>query len=86
VIEVAPGMVHTEEFSLVRFGGDKERADAVYQDVPDPLTAEDVAETIVNALGRPAHVDLDLIVVKPVAQAAPYRFHKGPLQVAVDAR
>jgi hypothetical protein len=40
----------------------------------------------VNALGRPAHVDLDLIVVKPVAQAAPYRFHKGPLQVAVDAR
>jgi NADP-dependent 3-hydroxy acid dehydrogenase YdfG len=86
VIEVAPGMVHTEEFSLVRFGGDKERADAVYQDVPDPLTAEDVAETIVNALGRPAHVDLDLIVVKPVAQAAPYRFHKGPLQVATGAR
>jgi NADP-dependent 3-hydroxy acid dehydrogenase YdfG len=86
VIEVAPGMVHTEEFSLVRFGGDQERADAVYADVPDPLTAEDVAETIVNALGRPAHVDLDLIVVKPVAQAAPYRFHKGPLQVAVDAR
>lgn len=86
VIEVAPGMVHTEEFSLVRFGGDRQRADAVYEDVPDPLTAEDVAETIVNALGRPAHVDLDLIVVKPVAQAAPYRFHKGPLQVAADAR
>ncbi|HWU58936.1 MAG TPA: SDR family NAD(P)-dependent oxidoreductase [Microbacteriaceae bacterium] len=86
VIEVAPGMVHTEEFSLVRFGGDQARADAVYEDVPEPLTAQDVAETIVNALGRPAHVDLDLIVVKPVAQAAPYRFHKGPLQVATGAQ
>ena len=85
VIEVAPGMVHTEEFSLVRFGGDQAKADAVYEDVPDPLTAQDVAETIVNALERPAHVDLDLIVVKPVAQAAPYRFHKGALRVATDA-
>jgi NADP-dependent 3-hydroxy acid dehydrogenase YdfG len=82
VIEVAPGMVQTEEFSLVRFGGDRARADAVYADVPNPLTADDVAESIVNALGRPGHVDLDLIVIKPVAQAAPYRFHKGRLQVA----
>lgn len=74
-------MVHTEEFSLVRFGGDQARADAVYADVPQPLSADDVAETIVNALEKPAHVNLDLIVVKPVAQAAPYRFHKGPLRV-----
>ncbi len=79
VIEVAPGMVQTEEFSLVRFGGDQARADAVYDDVPNPLTADDLAETIAHALGRPAHVDLDLIVIKPVAQAAPYRFAKGEL-------
>ncbi|GAB3612350.1 SDR family oxidoreductase [Humibacter ginsengisoli] len=82
VIEVAPGMVQTEEFSLSRFGGDKERADAVYANVPEPLTADDVAHTIVDALERPPHVDLDLIVVKPVAQAASYRFHRGPLRVA----
>ena len=81
VVEVAPGMVATEEFSLVRFGGDQTRADAVYADVPDPLTADDIAETIVGALERPPHVDLDLIVIKPVAQAAPYRFHKGPLTI-----
>jgi NADP-dependent 3-hydroxy acid dehydrogenase YdfG len=81
VVEVAPGMVATEEFSLVRFGGDKAKRDAVYDEVPEPLTAEDVAETIVGALQRPGHVDLDLIVIKPVAQAAPYRFHKGALQV-----
>jgi NADP-dependent 3-hydroxy acid dehydrogenase YdfG len=81
VIEVAPGMVATEEFSLVRFGGDQARRDAVYEDVPEPLSAEDVAETIVHALSLPKHVDLDLIVVKPVAQAAPYRLHKGELRV-----
>jgi NADP-dependent 3-hydroxy acid dehydrogenase YdfG len=84
VIEVAPGMVATEEFSLVRFGGDKSRRDAVYEDVPQPLTADDVAETIVDALERPPHVDLDLIVIKPVAQAAPYRLHKGELRVRED--
>ncbi|WP_210415920.1 SDR family oxidoreductase [Humibacter ginsenosidimutans] len=82
VIEVAPGLVHTEEFSLTRFQGDKDRADAVYADVPEPLSAHDVAVTIVDALERPPHVDLDLIVVKPVAQAAAYRLHRGPLRVA----
>ena len=81
VVEVAPGMVATEEFSLVRFGGDQEKRDAVYEDVPEPLTAEDVAGTIVHALELPRHVDLDLIVVKPVAQAASYRFAKGELKV-----
>lgn len=81
VVEVAPGMVATEEFSLVRFDGDQARRDAVYEDVPEPLTAEDVAETIVHALELPRHVDLDLIVVKPVAQAASYRFAKGALAV-----
>jgi NADP-dependent 3-hydroxy acid dehydrogenase YdfG len=84
VVEVAPGMVATEEFSLVRFGGDKARRDAVYEDVPEPLSAEDVAETIVHALTLPRHVDLDLIVVKPVAQAAPSRLHKGELKVRTE--
>jgi NADP-dependent 3-hydroxy acid dehydrogenase YdfG len=74
-------MVATEEFSLVRFGGDQDRRDAVYADVPEPLSAEDVAETIVHALELPRHVDLDLIVVKPVAQAASYRFARGELAV-----
>ncbi|MDN4598531.1 SDR family oxidoreductase [Leifsonia virtsii] len=84
VVEIAPGMVATEEFSLVRFGGDRARRDAVYEDVPEPLSAEDVAETIVHALTLPRHVDLDLIVVKPVAQAAPYRLHKGELKVRTE--
>ena len=81
VVEVAPGMVRTDEFSLVRFGGDRARADAVYADVPEPLVAEDIAGVIVDAMSKPRHVDLDLIVVKPVAQAAPYRLTKGPLRV-----
>lgn len=86
VIEVAPGMVKTEEFSLVRFGGDRERADAVYEDVPEPLVAEDVAEVIVDAIAKPGHVDLDLIVVKPVAQSAPHLVAKGPLAVRGSRR
>ncbi|WP_234661308.1 SDR family NAD(P)-dependent oxidoreductase [Agromyces marinus] len=81
VIEVAPGMVRTDEFALVRFGGDRERADAVYEGVPEPLVAEDVAGVIVDAIGKPRHVDLDLIVVKPVAQAAPHRLARGRLAV-----
>ncbi|MGG7463865.1 SDR family oxidoreductase [Plantibacter sp. YIM 135347] len=80
VIEVAPGMVQTEEFSLVRFGGDQARADAVYQEVPNPLGAEDVAEAIVHAVELPAHVNLDQITIKPVAQAAPYKLAKGELR------
>lgn len=81
VIEVAPGMVATEEFSLNRFGGDRARADAVYAEVPEPLTAEDVAETIVHALELPSHVNLDLITVKPVAQGNGSQTVKGPLSV-----
>ena len=81
VIEVAPGLVETEEFSLNRFGGDRARADAVYADVADPLTAGDVAETIVHALELPAHVNLDLITVKPVAQGAGSQSVKGQLRV-----
>lgn len=79
VIEVAPGMVKTDEFSLVRFGGDKSKADAVYDNVPDPLSADDVAEAIVHALELPAHVNVDLITLKPLAQAAPHKVIRGDL-------
>lgn len=81
VIEIAPGLVHTEEFSLNRFGGDREKADAVYADVPAPLTADDVAEAIVHAIELPAHVNLDLVTVKPVAQANGSQTVKGALRV-----
>ena len=75
---VAPGMVRTDEFSLTRFGGDRERADAVYAGVPDPLVADDVADAIVWMATRPAHVNIDLLVVKPRAQAAPHKVHREP--------
>jgi NADP-dependent 3-hydroxy acid dehydrogenase YdfG len=73
---VAPGMVRTDEFSLTRFGGDRERADAVYAGVPEPLVAEDVADAIVWMATRPPHVNVDLLVVKPRAQAAPHKVHR----------
>lgn len=73
VIQVAPGMVATEEFSLNRFGGDADRAAAVYAGVAEPLTAEDVADCIVWTLTRPHHVNIDLLVVRPIAQAANYK-------------
>ncbi|WEO78222.1 SDR family NAD(P)-dependent oxidoreductase [Cryobacterium sp. SO2] len=79
VIEIAPGMVQTEEFGLVRFGGDPEKAAAAYNNVANPLVAEDVAATIVAAVEMPAHVNLDLIVVKPVAQASTTLIARGPL-------
>ena len=68
VSEVAPGMVQTEEFSVVRFAGDEERAAAVYAGV-DPLTAEDVADAIAWVASRPAHVNIDLVQLTPQQQA-----------------
>jgi NADP-dependent 3-hydroxy acid dehydrogenase YdfG len=73
VTEVAPGMVHTEEFSLVRMRGDAAAADNVYAGVDAPLTADDIADCIAFVVTRPAHVNVDLLVVKPLAQAAPYK-------------
>jgi NADP-dependent 3-hydroxy acid dehydrogenase YdfG len=80
VIEIAPGMVQTEEFGLVRFDGDEEKAKAAYTNVPHPLVAEDIAATIVSSVELPAHVNVDLLVVKPVAQAAPHLVARGPLE------
>lgn len=68
VSEIAPGMVRTEEFSSVRFGGDQAKADAVYEGV-DALTAEDVADAIVWVASRPAHVNIDLVQLTPQQQA-----------------
>ncbi|MEV7991485.1 SDR family NAD(P)-dependent oxidoreductase [Streptomyces sp. NPDC086077] len=76
VIEVAPGLVRTEEFALTRFGGDEERAAKVYEGVPDPLTADDVADTITWAVTRPSHVNIDLLVVRPRAQASNTKLHR----------
>jgi NADP-dependent 3-hydroxy acid dehydrogenase YdfG len=73
VSEVAPGMVATEEFSLVRFHGDAQRAAAVYAGVDEPLIADDVADVVAFVATRPAHVNIDLLVVKPVAQAAAHK-------------
>lgn len=79
VLEIAPGMVKTDEFALTRFKGDQARADAVYDNVPDPLSADDIAAAIVHTMELPAHVNLDLITIKPVAQAAPHKVIRGPL-------
>ncbi|MFF3764420.1 SDR family NAD(P)-dependent oxidoreductase [Streptomyces sp. NPDC001922] len=76
IIEVAPGMVKTDEFALTRFRGDEERAEAVYAGVAEPLTADDVADTIEWAVTRPPHVNIDLLVVRPRAQASNYKVYR----------
>jgi NADP-dependent 3-hydroxy acid dehydrogenase YdfG len=78
ITEVAPGMVHTEEFSLVRLRGDQTAADRVYSGVPNPLSADDIADSIAFAVTRPAHVNIDLMVIKPLAQAAPHKIARQP--------
>lgn len=76
VVEIDPGMVKTDEFSLVRFDGDAERAEAVYAGVPDPLVADDVADCIAWCATRPHHVNVDRLVVRPLAQAAQHKVHR----------
>lgn len=76
IIEICPGLVKTEEFSLNRFGGDQEAADQVYEGVANPLVADDIADVIAFAATRPAHVNLDKIVIRPVAQATNTILHR----------
>jgi NADP-dependent 3-hydroxy acid dehydrogenase YdfG len=76
VMEIDPGMVRTDEFSLKRFDGDQARADAIYDGVKEPLTADDIADCIAFMATRPHHVDIDKLVVRPVAQAAQHKVHR----------
>ncbi len=74
VSTVDPGLAKTD-FSLVRFKGDQARADKVYAGT-EPLVAEDIADILVWVAGRPAHVNIDELLVKPVDQAAIHKVHR----------
>lgn len=76
ITEICPGMVRTEGFSVTRFGGDEERAAAVYEGVAEPLTAEDVADAITWMATRPSHVNIDRLTIRPRAQAAQHKVHR----------
>lgn len=76
VIEIAPGMVRTDEFAVNRYRGDEKRAAAVYAGVPRPLTADDVADSVAWAVTRPSHVNVDLLVLRPRAQAAQHKVYR----------
>ena len=80
VTEVAPGMVYTPEFTLNRLGGDRARAEKVYDGVEEPLQASDVADVIAYALNAPGHVNLDLVTMRPVAQSAQHLLARGELR------
>ncbi|MEI6109407.1 MAG: SDR family NAD(P)-dependent oxidoreductase [Actinomycetes bacterium] len=73
VVELAPGMVKTDEFAVKRFGGDKERAAKIYEGVAEPLTADDVAEAVRWSVMLPHHFNIDLMVIRPLAQAAQHK-------------
>jgi NADP-dependent 3-hydroxy acid dehydrogenase YdfG len=73
VVEIDPGMVHTEEFSLNRLSGDAAKADAIYAGVDNPLVADDIADCVAWCATRPQHVNVDRLVVRPIAQAAQHR-------------
>ncbi|MDQ3616078.1 MAG: SDR family NAD(P)-dependent oxidoreductase [Actinomycetota bacterium] len=76
VTEIAPGMVRTDEFALVRSHGDRAKAEAVYAGVAEPLVAEDIAEAIRWVVSRPSHVNVDELVIRPRAQAAQHKVHR----------
>lgn len=76
VIEIDPGMVKTEEFSLVRNRGDAAAAAKPYEGVEEPLVAEDVADCVAWTATRPHHVNVDRLVVRPLAQAAQHKVHR----------
>jgi NADP-dependent 3-hydroxy acid dehydrogenase YdfG len=77
VVEIAPGMVRTEEFSANRMGS-QEKADAIYRGVREPLVADDIADCIAWTVTRPHHVNIDLMIVRPRAQAAQHKVHREP--------
>ena len=79
ITEILPGMVKTSEFSLNRFRGNTEKADKVYENIDRPLTAEDIAEVVLWVSSLPAHVNVDEIVVRPVAQRGQYAVYRGQL-------
>jgi len=76
ISEVSPGIVKTEEFAKVRFGGDMARAAKVYEGIAEPLVAEDIAEAIRWVATQPRHVNIDSMVVRPIAQAANHKVHR----------
>jgi len=76
ICEIAPGMVRSEGFSLTRYHGDRDRADAVYAGVAQPLTSEDVADCVAWVASRPRHVNIDRMTVRPKAQAAHHKVHR----------
>ncbi|MEU4687291.1 SDR family oxidoreductase [Actinoplanes sp. NPDC023714] len=76
VIEIDPGMVKTDEFAVNRFGGDEDKAAAVYAGVKEPLVADDIADIVAFAATRPHHVNIDRLVVRPIAQAAQHKVHR----------
>jgi NADP-dependent 3-hydroxy acid dehydrogenase YdfG len=76
VIEIAPGMVQTDEFSLNRYRGDASKAAAVYAGVREPLTDADIADAIAWTVTRPSHVNIDLMVMRPRAQAAQHKVYR----------
>jgi NADP-dependent 3-hydroxy acid dehydrogenase YdfG len=77
VVEIDPGMVRTDEFSLKRFG-DPEKAEAVYAGVKEPLVADDIADCVAWCATRPHHVNVDRLVIRPLAQAAQHKVHREP--------
>jgi NADP-dependent 3-hydroxy acid dehydrogenase YdfG len=76
VIEIAPGMVKTAEFAVNRYRGDADKAAAVYAGVAEPLTDADVADAVAWSVTRPAHVNVDLMVLRPRAQAAQHKVYR----------
>ncbi len=76
VCEIAPGMVRTDEFAVVRYGGDREQAESVYAGVAEPLVADDVADAVTWVVTRPRHVNVDEMVLRPRAQAAQHKVHR----------
>jgi len=74
--EIAPGMVKTDEFTLNRVQGDRDRYEKVYEGVAEPLVAEDIAEMVRWVASLPAHVNIDELVVRPRAQAAQHKVHR----------